>query len=376
MIKEPIYIYVSQSAHFINCNSGIQRTIRQLAKGLLDIGVNLVPLKEEIGTGKILACEKEDLHSFAKYDGPKESSWNQNYFNGDLPVKNAKYLINADLTWHNTKSISDFCKKNNIKMYSIFYDGIPITLKKLFPNEHEMHQKYLDELAMYSNGVMPISESAKKEFIEYMTKNTATNIKTILLPNELSNIRPPRKVNKTNTIDMLYVSTTNQRKNHIRLLQAYRMAKAMLLEEHYSLNLTLVGEPMHEEAVIKIRQAVKNDGVIWHHNVSDEDLKKLYLNSDFTIYPSEYEGYGLPVIESLSMNTPVICSNTSSLPEIASGGGCLMFDPYNIPEMARMIYRMARNQDLRDKLVSQIDNIPHRSWNDYAMDIVKFMETN
>jgi glycosyltransferase involved in cell wall biosynthesis len=86
--------------------------------------------------------------------------------------------------------------------------------------------------------------------------------------------------------------------------------------------------------------------------VPDEDLPALYSGALFFVYPSLYEGFGLPVLEALCMHVPVLCSNTSSLPEVG-GKAAIYIDPKNTEEMAKQMELLIKDELLRASLISQ-----------------------
>lgn len=87
-------------------------------------------------------------------------------------------------------------------------------------------------------------------------------------------------------------------------------------------------------------------------NGDDELLKKLYLNSVALVYPSLYEGFGLPIIEAMSLGCPVCCSNTSSIPEVA-GEAANYFDPSNIENMTNSIEEVVFSSEKRNELIKR-----------------------
>ena len=78
-------------------------------------------------------------------------------------------------------------------------------------------------------------------------------------------------------------------------------------------------------------------------------LPRLYAEADFFVYPSLYEGFGLPVLEAMACGTPVITSNVSSLPEVA-GGAALLVDPASTTELSDAMLRLAGDAELRAQL--------------------------
>ncbi len=103
---------------------------------------------------------------------------------------------------------------------------------------------------------------------------------------------------------------------------------------------------------------------------SDEELEFLYQNCLFSAMPSFFEGWGLPVGESLSYGKTAVVSQTSSLPEVG-GDLVLYFDPHSISSITSAIHRMINEDGLRQRLESQISQTPLRGWEDVANDILK-----
>ena len=92
-----------------------------------------------------------------------------------------------------------------------------------------------------------------------------------------------------------------------------------------------------------------NDVIRYVEYVPEEDLLLLYNACGAFVYPSLYEGFGLPVIEAMACGTPVACSNVTSLPEVA-GDAALYFDPCSVGEMAEAIARLAGDAELQGEL--------------------------
>jgi glycosyltransferase involved in cell wall biosynthesis len=182
-----------------------------------------------------------------------------------------------------------------------------------------------------------------------------------------------QKINNTREIQVLFVSSVVTRKNHVNFLKAFSIAKKRAQDLGYNINLSLIGAEVHvpESYLKEFNLLVSETRANFSTNVSEEDLKKAYRNADFTVYPSVYEGYGLPIAESLGTKTPVACSNTSSMKEVASLGGCITFDPHSIDEMADAIVLLATDAKKRNDLVKEIELIEEYSWKDYAMNILK-----
>jgi glycosyltransferase involved in cell wall biosynthesis len=127
---------------------------------------------------------------------------------------------------------------------------------------------------------------------------------------------------------LLAVGTLQPRKNYVRLLHAFARLLPNLQSPISNLQLIIAGARgwMYEEIFETVARLNLQDRVVFTEFVADDDLPALYAGAMLFVYPSLYEGFGLPVIEAMACGTPVVCSNTSSLPEVA-GDAALYFDP-------------------------------------------------
>ncbi len=137
-------------------------------------------------------------------------------------------------------------------------------------------------------------------------------------------------------------------KNHVRLLEAFRIFKEKTRLVH---KLVLVGSPWNGHEVIEdaARPLIAQGEVVMTGYVPHEQLPHFLRASSAMVYPSLFEGFGLPVIEAMACGTPVACSRSSSLEEIAEGCG-LLFDPENPAQIAQCLEKLAMDDDLRSKL--------------------------
>ncbi len=142
----------------------------------------------------------------------------------------------------------------------------------------------------------------------------------------------------------LCVASGHAHKNIERLLEAFTRLPHQ--------NLVLVGHAGRDQdkliaraAELRIKERITFTG--W---IEPEELDGLYAAATLFVYPTLYEGFGLPVLEAMMRGVPVACSNTSSLPEVA-GGAAMMFDPENVDAMADAIDRLSTDAELRSQLV-------------------------
>lgn len=149
---------------------------------------------------------------------------------------------------------------------------------------------------------------------------------------------------------LLYVGRIQARKNLIRLVEAY----ARLRGEHPELKLVIVGKPdLHYERLLaRIGELGLRDAVVFPGYVPDHDLPLFYNAAEMFVFPSIFEGFGLPIMESMASGVPTITSAGSCLTEIA-GDGALLIDPLSVDCIANAIRRVLEEPQLRDQLIER-----------------------
>jgi glycosyltransferase involved in cell wall biosynthesis len=108
--------------------------------------------------------------------------------------------------------------------------------------------------------------------------------------------------------------------------------------------------------------------------VPDEDLAALLSGALTFVFPSLYEGFGFPVLEAMACGTPVVCSNVSSLPEVA-GDAALLVDPLDVEALAAALARVMADEALRVDLVARgLDQVQRFSWQRCAEETLQILE--
>lgn len=149
---------------------------------------------------------------------------------------------------------------------------------------------------------------------------------------------------------VLCVGTLEPRKNLPALIGAFKD----LVDRDLNYSLVIVGRKGWQYAEIfqTLEYSGIRDRVIFLDYVPQTDLPFLYNAADLFVYPSLYEGFGLPVLEAMACGVPVITSNTSSMPEIAGDAG-LLVDPHNTDEWADAMHRVLTDRALHAKLAQR-----------------------
>jgi len=224
------------------------------------------------------------------------------------------------------------------------------------------------EAAKNADQIITDSEAVRQEVIEYFGKNpedvTAIPLASSLgdMPRDselLDNFLNSHKLVKKQFF--LFVSSIEPRKNISRILDAYELL-APALRKQYPLVLT-GSSGWKSEAIIKRIGLLSEAGHVRHLGYSsDAELGYLYSAAGALVFPSIYEGFGLPIIEAQAMGVPVVTSNLSCMPEVA-GGAALLVDPYDVDAISGALEQVMLDDDLRRKLKADgFKNAKQYSW--------------
>ncbi len=256
----------------------------------------------------------------------------------------------------------------------------------IMPNRHNKKAKILEKIFMKiackrAKFIITVSENTKKDLINFF--NIKSN-KIFVIPEAPDyNFRAIEdgvginkvltKYNLSNNF-ILSVGTLEPRKNLVRLIEAYKNLVDMGLSKY---KLVIVGKKgwYYEEIFKKAKQLNIEKNIVFLGYVSDSDLNCLYNTAKCFIYPSLYEGFGLPVLEAMMCGCPVVASNNSSLPEVVGKAG-ILFDPCNTDDIREKLYKILTNDSLIKEMQKKgIEQIKFFSWYFTAIEILKKIES-
>jgi len=167
---------------------------------------------------------------------------------------------------------------------------------------------------------------------------------------------------------ILHVGTLHPRKNLVRLVEAYALLRQSALAKSTLPDLVIAGKKgwLYNHIFQRVEELDITTHVHFPGYVSQEDLPALLSGAQLLVMPSLYEGFGLPVLEAMACGTPVVCSNTSSLPEVA-GDAALLAEPLDTEGIAEAMGRLLRDTALRDGLIQRGFHQASRfTWEDCA----------
>lgn len=241
--------------------------------------------------------------------------------------------------------------------------------------------------------VLTISKSSKNDIIKSYGKSSDKVIVVHLGVKQSVSLEPKiyamselRTKYKISDNYVLFVGTLQPRKNIERLIEAFSLIvsndtriNSNKLDKNLSnsgMELVIVGKRgwLYEEILAAPKKFEIEKKVKFLENVDNEELAILYKHAKCFVLPSLYEGFGLPVLEAMQNNCPVIASNVSSLPE-AGGGACLYVDPEDPSDIADKILRLVTDEKLRHVLIEKgKKQVKKFSWEKTARETLKVLE--
>jgi glycosyltransferase involved in cell wall biosynthesis len=265
-----------------------------------------------------------------------------------------------------------------IRRVTIIHDLTPI----LFPELHRWHSQFLQN--RFLRGIL-----RRTHLIVANSDNTAKDIARIYpeVAGKVHRIYPGRNETFAFREDaavldkygvrrpyFLFVGTIEPRKNLLVLLEAFRIFKERTREDA---QLVIVGgDGWKSEAFFAaLEQHPFKADILRPGFVTAADLPALYSAAVAFVYPSKYEGFGLPVLEAASCGTAVITADNSSLPE-AAGPGALLFSSSDSTALADRMHELFRDENLRRELGSKGLAHSHRfSWDRFSREFIALLES-
>jgi glycosyltransferase involved in cell wall biosynthesis len=250
------------------------------------------------------------------------------------------------------------------------------------PLKRELFKLYIRFSSIASKAIITISENSKQDINKYFPKICS---KTFVTPLGVAANFYTFKNRTTQTIDLqqkynlpsdyiLYVGTIEPRKNVLGLIKAYEKLPDTIKEKY---KLVLCGKKgwLYEDLFAYYEQSLDKDNIVFSGFIEEEDLPYLYHQASLFTYISHYEGFGIPLIESMACGTPLITSNTSSMKEIAEGAA-LLVNPDQPNQIAESIVQMLTHSDLQAEFKTHFEEkLNYYNWENCAKKTLEVIES-
>lgn len=250
-------------------------------------------------------------------------------------------------------------------IYDMTYLRFPETMNK---SNLQRIRRDIARCVEHSDKIITISEFSKREIqtllqvpeekieIVYSAPSITTEVTSFQMLQKRLNVKQPY---------LLYMGTIEPRKNLVRLIQAFDWLKRERKIPH---QLVLAGgdgwktEEIHRAAeTAQFANEIRFTGYL-----SSKEKNTLYQNADLMVFPSLYEGFGMPPLEAMLFGCPTVCSNTASLPEIA-GEAAELVDPLSVQAIADGIWHVLSDSNYRHALIAKgVQQAARFSWDQSA----------
>jgi len=352
---------------------GVESYIYNLVKALLD--------QDQSNNYYLFMSKTQELvyKDLLAYKNLKLISYNINCSNPFARILCENTLLPLDVIKHKINIVHHLCNYiphiSPYKSIVTVHDLCVFYYHNNFPeyNETKAGYNYFKKIGNFvaskAQKIITVSEFTKRQFLDkfrvdprklevvgesYDTRKDKNIINPDIL--EKYNITKPY---------ILTVSVIRPHKNFDFLVRVFNRLKAQYNLPH---QLVIVGD-VHfgpEKFFNELEKSKFKDEILYMGRVNDEDLSSIYNFADIFVYPSLYEGFGIPLIEAMYFGVPVVSSNAASLPEVG-GNACLYFNPCDENDACNKIYTVLNNEVLKNNLVfNRKERLDHYSWNNIA----------
>lgn len=196
-----------------------------------------------------------------------------------------------------------------------------------------------------SKEIIAVSDNTKKDILAICDLVDESKIHVIHHGAPRRIVAPEKPDNAGNEDYLLFVGHRERYKNFYNFLLSIQR----ILKNHDGLKAICVGGNSFSDIENRFIDRLGLSGRVIQYSADDEKLASCYSNATALVFPSLYEGFGMPVLEAFSYDCPVVCSNTGPLPEVASDAA-VYFDPRNIKSMHDSIEKIVSDSDLRQEM--------------------------
>lgn len=353
----------------VNQKTGVARYTKQLVKNLLEIDKeNRYTLYSFFGSRKNTLPFNKNNAIFKAYNYPPQS-FKTFLLMLRLLNKSPDFLTKEADIMHSTDLL--FPASSNKPSVLTVHDLIFLRFPRFYTQKNRSYMKSMAKFSIKNaSHIICYSQATKKDIVNLLAVDE-NKISVIYLGVEKyfkrtnnRSISLAKQKYKLPRNYILTLSTIEPRKNLKRLIQAFNSIKS----EIGDFKLVIVGQRgwKYRKFFQFLSQMDVEEDIVLTGYVNDKDLPAIYSGASVFAYPSLYEGFGLPVLEAMACGTPVVCANTSSLPEIV-GEAAVTINPYSVKEIATGIKNVIVDKNLAKTLSNEsIKQARKFSWENTA----------
>ena len=325
----------------------------------------------------ILLSNKDNIKDYHFYDKVEIIKCNSKIYSIKEQFELFNKIPKSDIFWsphYNIPLMPIKAKKRVVTIHDVFHLAFYDTLSF----KQKLYAKFvINQAVKKSDIILTVSKFSKKEIVKYTRASKNIEIvynaidfdKFKIIDNKQVLLNIKEKYKLPNSF-LLFVGNVKPHKNLKNLLLAIK---------DLNINVVIVGK---KDGFITgdngIKNVIKNNSlekkVYFTGYVDDEDMPAIYNLADIFVFPSLYEGFGIPPLEAQACGTPVIVSNIASLPEVC-GDSALYCNPYDVNDIKEKIEVLLNNENLRQKLIQKgFENIKRFSWKKSAKKIMEIIE--
>ena len=273
-------------------------------------------------------------------------------------------------------------KTGKIRCVTTIHDVIPMIFRHHAPKSLKskmfwLYSWLMREVGKRADTIITDSQSSANDIIKHLKiAATSQNKIKVIFCGVTEEYKPPATDSHKNSDykKILYVGRSDPYKNLTVLIEAFAKAIEKL---NTATKLIIAGspDPRYPEGPELAKELNIEDNIKWTGYLSDEELVRTFQTADLLVHPSQYEGFGLPVLEAMACGVPVISSNASSLPEVA-GDAAILVKPNDTDAYADNIVKVLNNTELSEQLSQQgIEQAAKFSWDKNARQTISVYES-
>ncbi|TFZ52100.1 glycosyltransferase family 1 protein [Serratia proteamaculans] len=334
--------------------TGVQRFAEQISLSLKDIRDDLV----FVSPPGVLRKDVAERLKVVEVGSKSGHLWEQIELPRYLKLNGSGLLLNLGST------APVFYDNQIVTHHDVTYKRYP----KSFSKKFRLFYGFLIPMMLrHSKKLLTVSEFSKKEINDVYGY---PNEKIAIIYNAVSDEFKRATRAKDSEKYLLAVSSPNFHKNFHGMLKAFE-----LLGDRYNVSLKIIGKTATSFSKQDFTSLIKDSNKIkFMGRVDDDEMISLYQNALAFVFPSFYEGFGIPPLEAQSCGCPVISSNMASMPEVLRDSA-IYFDPENEADIASAMEKIILDSRLRTELINKGDaNVQRFSWHDSAAKISQIVD--